>query len=307
MERRTVADQLVHQGWWVLPRAFSGAACDTIRAVSARRTYPAVTAELVGWAGDAAWAPAVLDMLGPDVRLLREQPLGKAPHSSATVPWHQDQAQLTQVTQHPRAPGAPASPRVRFAAGRAPTRIGRRPEPAPGPPLGLFAGDPDQAGGAGHPDLGSGADQPSPPLFLTCLLALEAMGIDDGCLWVLPGSHRDGLLAHVGSAGLQRVAAHVAEDGHPVPLGKGDVLVLSPLLLHRSGPNAGPSERPTWLVQFCPAAAIDRWVGLAPERCPLVARRGNWLPGRRATPISTDAPDFPDSPDLPDSPDSPPG
>jgi ectoine hydroxylase-related dioxygenase (phytanoyl-CoA dioxygenase family) len=83
-------DRFHAEGWTVVDRLFSPAECDAILDASGRRTHPQVNAELVSWATDPRWAPLALVALGPDVRLLREQPLSKLPESAATLPWQQD-------------------------------------------------------------------------------------------------------------------------------------------------------------------------------------------------------------------------
>ncbi len=80
---------------------------------------------------------------------------------------------------------------------------------------------------------------------------------DNGCLWVIPGSHLAGTKHHFnGGSGPFRVGyAGPAEDGVAVPVPKGGVLVFSSLLMHRSGPNTRDRSRRAWIIQFCPAEA----------------------------------------------------
>jgi len=76
-------------------------------------------------------------------------------------------------------------------------------------------------------------------------IALDDATIDNGCLWVLPGSHRRGLLhpvrAHHDHRFDHTPEAHGFEseddDGEPVELTAGNALVFNGYLLHRSLPN----------------------------------------------------------------------
>jgi Phytanoyl-CoA dioxygenase (PhyH) len=76
---------------------------------------------------------------------------------------------------------------------------------------------------------------------LSKLVALRVhfddVAADAGALEVLPGSHRSGVLspAAIGDIPLT--------DYHPCAVSLGDVLVMRPLLLHRSARRAGPGQR----------------------------------------------------------------
>jgi phytanoyl-CoA hydroxylase len=209
-------DQLAGEGWAVLDRLFSPAECDAIGTASARRIWPAVNAELMGWASDARWAELVVGVLGPDVRVLREQLVTKPPSSGGTVPWHQDHGYLPMC----------------------------------------------------------------PSGYLTCIVALDAMTEDNGCLWVLPGSDRRGPVDHVPAGQILRVDGDLDEPGVPMPLGQGSVLAFSSLTFHRSGPNLTDDARSAWLVQFCIAEAVDGRTAAPFVAGPVVAVGGSWITGR---------------------------
>jgi len=203
-------------GWAHHERVFDPDACDAIVRDSARRTYPRINRELLGWATDRRWAGLVLDALAPDVRVLREQPVTKPARTAGTVPWHQDHDYL---------------------------------------PMG-------------------------PVPFLTCFLALDAVTVDRGCLWVEPGSHRHGPLPHVAAGQIRRLDTDLGargDGGVAVPLAQGDVLAFSSLTFHRSGPNLSAHDRPAWIVQFCVADAVDERTGEPFTAGPLVASGGSWL------------------------------
>ena len=93
-------DQFRDEGWAVVPELFSPTECAEIEAALGRRTYPEMTPEVLAWATDERWAGPVLDLVGSEVRLLRDQLVTKYPGSSGTVPWHQD-AGFTPVGSGP--------------------------------------------------------------------------------------------------------------------------------------------------------------------------------------------------------------
>ncbi len=92
---------------------------------------------------------------------------------------------------------------------------------------------------------------------ISCWVALDEVDIDNGCLWVIPGSHRVGALTH--DQGDDRSWFRGGLDqsviGVPLPVPRGSVVVMSSMLLHRSGPNPSESDRRAWVLQFCGAEA----------------------------------------------------
>jgi len=98
-----------------------------------------------------------------------------------------------------------------------------------------------------HQDSGYGRLEP--PTDLTVWIALTDTDETNGCLWVLPGSQRQGLVPHDHSDGL--MAAAVAEPGVPIPMRRGDALLFSGHLLHRSLPNRSSAPRHAMYVRYC--------------------------------------------------------
>ncbi len=97
---------------------------------------------------------------------------------------------------------------------------------------------------------------------MTCWLALDDADESNGCLWVVPGSHRSGTMGHHGDGDSPfRVGYDGDEPGVAAPVPKGGVLVISSLLLHRSGPNTTGRLRRAWVIQFCPAQACSALSG----------------------------------------------
>jgi phytanoyl-CoA hydroxylase len=117
-----------------------------------------------------------------------------------------------------------------------------------------------------------------PEEYLTCWLALDDADESNGCLWVLPGSHRSGTRRHHGGGESPfRVGYDGDERGVAVPVPKGSVLVFSSLMLHRSGPNTTGQPRRAWIIQFCPAHAHSALSGKLLDDRLLVAEDGAWL------------------------------
>ena len=117
-----------------------------------------------------------------------------------------------------------------------------------------------------------------PEEYVTCWLALDDADLDNGCLWVIPGSHRQGTVRHHNGAGPFRVGHDGPDaDGVPVPVRRGSVLVFSSLLMHRSGPNTTDRPRRAWIIQYCSAAARSKLSGTLLDDRLLCARDGRWL------------------------------
>lgn len=107
-----------------------------------------------------------------------------------------------------------------------------------------------------HQDNGYGATDP--PEYATCWLALEDATPANGCLWVLPGSHRRGTIAHRATGASFLLSGYDGpEQGVAVPVPCGAALVISSLLLHRSGPNTTAGSRRAWVLQYCDAHTVN--------------------------------------------------
>jgi phytanoyl-CoA hydroxylase len=104
-------------------------------------------------------------------------------------------------------------------------------------------------------------------------LALEDATIENGCLWALPGGHKDGLRRRFvrTPAGAARRTAFIELDPRPfaedqmVPLEvpAGTLVVLHGLLPHRSDTNRSPRSRHAYSVHVIEAAArypADNWL-----------------------------------------------
>lgn len=82
---------------------------------------------------------------------------------------------------------------------------------------------------------------------------------ENGGIWLLPGSHRQGLQPH------RVVGAHVqwiGEPRNPVPVTvrRGDLLVFSSYLLHRSGPNRSHLDRIAYVAEIMSLEHYDPYI-----------------------------------------------
>jgi ectoine hydroxylase-related dioxygenase (phytanoyl-CoA dioxygenase family) len=124
-----------------------------------------------------------------------------------------------------------------------------------------------------HQDDGYTPVTPSP--YLTLWLALNDATPENGCISVMPGSHRRGLLPHKQSdIGL---VCHDAEDpdqGVLVPVNAGSLAVFWSLTMHKSGANLSSGPRKAFVIQYAHAGVKNAVTGeQIPDLIPL-ARNG---------------------------------
>jgi ectoine hydroxylase-related dioxygenase (phytanoyl-CoA dioxygenase family) len=105
-----------------------------------------------------------------------------------------------------------------------------------------------------HQDNGYGAVVPAE--YVTTTLALDPMTVENGCLWIQPGSHLKGPQPHKDTGGFFQIGYDGPERGEPLELAAGEVGVFSSLTMHRAGANPTTRPRRSWVIQFIPAHAI---------------------------------------------------
>jgi ectoine hydroxylase-related dioxygenase (phytanoyl-CoA dioxygenase family) len=104
-----------------------------------------------------------------------------------------------------------------------------------------------------HQDNGYGAVVPAE--YVTTTLALDAMTLANGCLWIQPASHHHGPQPHRDTGGFFQIGYDGPEQGEPCELEAGELLAFSSLTMHRAGPNPTGGWRRSWVIQYIPAAA----------------------------------------------------
>ena len=103
-----------------------------------------------------------------------------------------------------------------------------------------------------HQDDGYTPVTPSP--YLTLWLALNDATPENGCISVLPGSHKGGLAPHHPSPiGLVCHEADDPDQGVPVPVKAGSMAVFQSLTMHKSGVNTSTGPRKAYIIQYSAA------------------------------------------------------
>lgn len=124
-----------------------------------------------------------------------------------------------------------------------------------------------------HQDDGYTAVTPSP--YLTLWLALNDATTENGCISVLPGSHKRGLVAHRPSdVGLVCHDADDPDQGVPVPVKAGSLAVFQSLTMHKSGANVSSGTRKAYIVQFSSAGLRNAETGELIDNKIALARGG---------------------------------
>jgi ectoine hydroxylase-related dioxygenase (phytanoyl-CoA dioxygenase family) len=93
------------------------------------------------------------------------------------------------------------------------------------------------------------------PIFITALVTLDPATVENGCLEMVPGRHRDGLLGEEWNP--------LSEDGLdlvPVPTAPGDVIFFDSFAPHASKPNLTGSPRRVLYLTYNAAGYGDHRV-----------------------------------------------
>ena len=91
----------------------------------------------------------------------------------------------------------------------------------------------------------------TPAPYLTLWLAINDATPENGCVSVLPGSHRDGLRPHEQSSiGLVGYPADAEDQGVLAPVEAGSIVVFWSLTLHKSGANRSKGIRKAYVIQY---------------------------------------------------------
>ena len=100
-----------------------------------------------------------------------------------------------------------------------------------------------------HQDDGYTPVTPAP--YLTCWIALNDATVENGCIWVRPGSHKGGLAPHEQTdLGLACHSLDDPDQGIPVPIPAGSVIVFWSLTMHKSAANVSQTVRKAYIVQY---------------------------------------------------------
>ena len=96
-----------------------------------------------------------------------------------------------------------------------------------------------------------------PQEYLTCWIAITDATVDNGCVSVVPGAHRDGTLEHR-STPIGEECWGDWDLAVDVPVVAGDVVVFSSLTPHATRRNTTDRVRKAYIVQYVPDGAVAR-------------------------------------------------
>jgi hypothetical protein len=105
-----------------------------------------------------------------------------------------------------------------------------------------------------HQDFSYWTSQSDHPCQINCMVYLDDADEDNGCLLVVPGSHRQGLVAHAPMPAHGAFHAGLAEvdlaSAVPVPGKAGTAILFGPLLMHASGANHSSRPRHSYTAVY---------------------------------------------------------
>lgn len=120
---------------------------------------------------------------------------------------------------------------------------------------------------------------------VTVWVALSPATLENGCLWVLPGSHRrHEVFEHVADKrpqslqGYQEIVSQDTSDEIPVTMEAGDVLFFHSYLMHRSTDNVADYRRSAMVYHYAEAGTLPVSADAAATLAPV----NRWVPARRA-------------------------
>lgn len=111
---------------------------------------------------------------------------------------------------------------------------------------------------AWHQD--SGYTKTRPLAYITCWTAISRTFVENGCIWVIPGSHKRGWLPHHHDQATRELVPDMPneEGAIPVEMKPGQVAIFSSLMLHKSGANTSREIRRGYVPQYhVPNVVID--------------------------------------------------
>ena len=88
--------------------------------------------------------------------------------------------------------------------------------------------------------------------YITCWTAVSKTTVANGCIWVIPESHKWGLIPHRRDQVLRETIAVFDDESKaiPVEMEPGQIAVFNSLLLHRSGANTTGRVRRGFVPQY---------------------------------------------------------
>lgn len=123
----------------------------------------------------------------------------------------------------------------------------------------------------------SSLDEPIERTVVGTWFAIDDADAENGCLWVIPGTHKLGVVDHdedenVGDQflgkNIPRITNELAASAIPVEVPKGSLIVFNNTVLHRSTPNRSTRYRRAYVVHYMQATNqhTERGYRTMPER-----------------------------------------
>ena len=109
--------------------------------------------------------------------------------------------------------------------------------------------------------------EPARPIVGVWLAVTQAT-LENGCLHVLPGSHREPVHEHVpdrrpdANYGYVEIVDHEMGASVPVLMDPGDLLLFDSHLMHRSTDNESDGARAAMVFHYCATGTVERTKGL---------------------------------------------
>jgi ectoine hydroxylase-related dioxygenase (phytanoyl-CoA dioxygenase family) len=98
-----------------------------------------------------------------------------------------------------------------------------------------------------HQDYSYWVTEDNRPLMLNCMLQIDDATVENGCIQMVPGSQKNGLMQHEqeGKVFGRFLPGYFQprEDAVPVPLRAGSALFFGPLIIHGSDANRSEQDR----------------------------------------------------------------
>jgi ectoine hydroxylase-related dioxygenase (phytanoyl-CoA dioxygenase family) len=120
---------------------------------------------------------------------------------------------------------------------------------------------------------------------VTVWVALSKATLENGCLWILPGSHRSRhVFEHVPDRrpeslqGYQEIVSQDTSVEQPVTMEPGDVLFFHSYLMHRSTDNVADYRRSAMVYHYAEAGTQP----VDDDAAATLAHVNRWIPARRA-------------------------
>ncbi len=116
--------------------------------------------------------------------------------------------------------------------------------------------------------------EPARPILGVWLAVTEAT-LENGCLHVLPGSHREPVHEHVpdrrpgANYGYVEIVDHDMSGAVPVLMQPGDLLLFDSHLMHRSTDNVSAGIRAAMVYHYCASGTVERTPGLVNDFVPV--------------------------------------